>query len=157
MIRTNQFFSLIFLFLVTLTATQCNWLISSVIPPPDTSPVMDIETLIDDLTASAGTIELAGEVSQPFFPVSGQLIRVFDENIQVFQFPDSVAAEQAAALVSPDGFTIGTMHVDWVNSPHFYKRDRIIVLYVGDTYDLTQVLQSILGPQFAGGIAIPDI
>ena len=152
-----RFFLLILLCLSAFTATGCHQVIAVLPFPPDASSEMDSDTLIAILTSETGNVELAGEVSQPFFPMNGQLIQVFGEPVQVFEFPDADAAEQAAELVSADGFTIGTMQVDWVSNPHFYYRDRLIVLYLGDNYDLAQVLERILGPQFAGSIAFPDI
>ena len=72
------------------------------------------------------------------------------------QFPDDDAASEAAAQVSPDGFTIGTTRVNWIGIPHFYKPGRLIVLYVGDNYELVKSVENILGPQFAGGQLFPE-
>jgi len=38
----------------------------------------------------------------------------------------------------------------WVAPPHFYKAGRIIVLYVGENAAVTEALDTVLGPQFAG-------
>jgi hypothetical protein len=37
-----------------------------------------------------------------------------------------------------------------VATPHFYKAGRLIVLYVGDSTGVTNVLEAELGQQFAG-------
>jgi hypothetical protein len=39
----------------------------------------------------------------------------------------------------------------WVDTPHFYKAGRIIVLYLGSDQAVLDVLNQILGQQFAGG------
>jgi hypothetical protein len=72
------------------------------------------------------------------------------EDVQVFEYSDQSTTEAEAALISPDGSSIGTSLPFWVAPPHFYKAGRIIVLYVGESKAVTDVLESVLGPQFAG-------
>jgi hypothetical protein len=40
--------------------------------------------------------------------------------------------------------------VTWVAAPHFYKGGRLIVLYVGEDGGVIEVLDQVLGSQFAG-------
>jgi hypothetical protein len=58
--------------------------------------------------------------------------------------------EAEAAQVAEDGGSIGTSMVNWVESPHFYKLGRTLVLYVGEDPTVKSLLEGILGPQFAG-------
>ncbi len=113
-------------------------------------PVTDYVSLIDNLRQAGATVEPSGEVAQPFFTVTGNIITVNGGDVQVFEYADAAAAEAEAALVSPDGFSVGTSMISWVATPHFYKTDRLIVLYVGDSEAVTNVLESVLGQQFAG-------
>ncbi len=122
-------------------------------PPPEVShdgPVTDYVSLIDNLRAAGATVEPAGELSQPFFSVKGQVITVNNGDVQVFEYADAATAETEAALVSPDGSSIGTYMVSWVAPPHFYKEGKLIVLYVGDDTAVLNVLEAVLGSQFAG-------
>ena len=113
-------------------------------------PVTDYISLIDNLRQAGATVEPAGELTQPFFSVNGRVIVVNGGDVQVFEYADAVTAEAEAALVSPDGSSIGTSMVGWVASPHFYRVEKLIVLYVGDSETVTDVLESVLGKQFAG-------
>lgn len=113
-------------------------------------PVRDYVSLIDNLRASGAIVNPSGDISQPFFSVKGQKITVNGDDVQVFEYQDAVAADTEAALVSPDGSSIGTTMMNWVASPHFYKKDKLIVLYVGDTAAIINVLETVLDPQFAG-------
>ncbi len=113
-------------------------------------PVTDYISLIDNLRAAGATVEPAGEISQPFFSVEGNAITVNGENVQVFEYADTAAAEAEATLVSPDGSSVGTTMVGWIATPHFYKAGRLIVLYVGDNAPVVNVLEAVLGSQFAG-------
>lgn len=58
--------------------------------------------------------------------------------------------ENEASQVAPDGGSIGTSMVTWVDTPHFYKAGRIIVLYVGSDETVLGLLAKVMGAQFAG-------
>jgi len=75
---------------------------------------------------------------------------VNSDDVQVFEYRDNATAETDAQLVSPDGSSIGTSMPFWVGPPHFYKVEKLIVLYVGENEDTIGILDSVLGPQFAG-------
>jgi len=89
-------------------------------------------------------------VEQPFFSVKGKMIEVQGEGVQVFQYLSAAEADRQAALVSPSGSTIGTTKVHWIGPPHFYKKGKLLVLYVGDDDKLLKALEAALGRQFAG-------
>ena len=107
---------------------------------------------LEHLGAGA-TVELVGEVSQPFFSVQGLSVNVNGEAVQVFEYTDAAAADAEAGLVSPDGreITNPPMLIGWTSTPHFYNRASLIVLYLGDSPAVLKALESVLGPQFAGG------
>ena len=119
-------------------------------------PVTDYVSLIDNLRAAGATVEPAGEIIQDFFSVRGQAIKVNGEDVQVFEYTDTAAAEAEAALVSADGYSVGPTSegvvymASWVATPHFYKTGKLIVLYVGDNTAVINVLEDVLGSQFAG-------
>ena len=113
--------------------------------------VTDYVSLIDNLRAAGATVEPAGDVSQPFFSVKGQVITVNGGEVQVFEYSADASADAEAALVSPDGGSVGTSMISWIAPPHFYKKSRLIVLYVGDNTAVIEALEGVLGPQFAGG------
>ena len=52
--------------------------------------------------------------------------------------------------MSPDGSSIGISMPFWVDDPHFYYKEKIIMLYVGDDPAIEELLESVLGRQFAG-------
>jgi hypothetical protein len=121
--------------------------------PADSShggPVTDYVSLVDALRAQGATVEPSGDVSQPFFTVEGQVIRVDSQDVQVFEYADEAAADAEAELVAPDGSSVGTSMVSWVAPPHFYKVGRLVVLYVGDDATTIDLLEAVLGPQLAG-------
>ena len=113
-----------------------------------------IAQLINDLRTSGATVERAGKISQPFFSVEGQLLKIGGEYVQVFAFAKAAEAAAEAARVSPDGTSFKTDEtawmVTWIGPPHFFKKDRLIVLYVGGSVFVVDALERVLGSQFAG-------
>jgi hypothetical protein len=112
--------------------------------------VTDAASLVDALRAAGATAEPVGEVEQPFFPVSGQVIQVNGEDVQVFAFADPETARTQAEQLPEDGSSFPTLMITWIAPPHFFQQGQVIVLYVGDNIQTLDLLQSVLGPQVAG-------
>ena len=108
--------------------------------------------LMGKLRAQRAQVKSANErVRQPFFLVSGRIIKVNKENIQVFEYSNPATTESQAKRVSPDGKTIGNSKPSWMSTPHFFKSQKLIVIYIGDDKTILRILQDALGEQFAGG------
>lgn len=127
--------------------------------------VMDYGRLVDRLREAGATLEEAGETElpgagEPIFSVTSKTIKVNGENISVLEYSDEARAETEAKFISPDGFSLtrppdsksdgSVAMVDWIAPPHWYQSGRIIVLYVGRNQKIIDLLESALGPQFAG-------
>jgi hypothetical protein len=78
------------------------------------------------------------------------MIRVHGEDVQVFQYANAAAADAEAAPISRDGRAVGTRRIQWIGSPHFFKREKLLVLYVGENAKVLGSLEAVLGRQFAG-------
>ena len=113
--------------------------------------VVDQVSLIDALRAAGATVESGDSVEQPFFAVSGQILPVNQTEVQVFEYGTAEAMETDASLVASDGASVGTTMISWIAPPHFYKTGRIIVLYLGKDTAVLDLLNQVLGVQFAGG------
>jgi len=111
---------------------------------------LDYDGLAAALRARGARVESGAPIEQPFFSVPGRFLRVNGADVQVFQYGSTEGAGTDAARVSADGSTIGTAKPFWSAPPHFYRRDRILVLYVGDEGSVRTLLEAVLGPQFAG-------
>jgi hypothetical protein len=112
--------------------------------------VSNLESLMESLSAVRAEVSLGDSLSQPFFEVTGQIIHVNGEDLQVFEFADEAEALAAASQISPDGGSTATTMISWMASPHFYRSGTVIVIYVGDNAEMKTLLESILGSQFAG-------
>ena len=129
--------------------------IGTVSDSPDADNKDGLAAFNDALQLAGQTVEIAGPVDQPFFSVPGQIIVVNGEDVQVFEYPDSAAAEAEASRISPDASSVGTSMMSWVATPHFYALDRVIVLYVGDDQAVVNVLNEVLGQPIAEGQGVP--
>jgi hypothetical protein len=103
---------------------------------------MNLNRLADGLRSQGLTVERGDEASQPFFSVSGRMLKVGGEDVQVFEY---LNAEVAAA----EAKRVGMNKAMWVATPHFYRSGRIIVLYVGENPTLLKALEFVLGSQLA--------
>ncbi len=114
-------------------------------------PIATGEQLISSLKAAGADVETLDEVHQPFFPVTGKVIRLNGGEVQVFEYGNVDESREAASSVSPNGSSIGTTMVSWLATPHFYMAGNVIALYVGEDQAVIDLLEAVLGPQFAGG------
>lgn len=107
--------------------------------------------LIKKLRVGGAKVVVTRErLKQPFFSTPAGIMNINGESVQVFEFPQVLAAEKEAMRVSPDGMTIGTSKPSWMAPPHFFKSGRIIVLYVGNEPTILKLLHDVLEKQFAG-------
>lgn len=112
--------------------------------------VSDYASLVKALSTRGASVEPAGEITQDFFSPVGRIIKVNGQDVQVFEYPSPEDVADEAEEVAPDGGSIGTTMVTWVDTPHFYMRGNLIVLYVGSDAGTLSALDSALGEQFAG-------
>jgi len=120
------------------------------IVPVTASGVEDQASFLAALQEAGASVVQVEPVDQIFFAPQGSIIAVNGADVQVFEYESEQALEAEAAQVAPDGGSIGTSMVTWVDTPHFYRAGRIIVLYVGSDTSTLELLNGILGPQFAG-------
>jgi hypothetical protein len=141
---TSKFYlPLMVLLVTTLILTACGG-------QPASAQGYGTAEFMEELRAKGVEPETGDPVEQAFFSVTGSSINVNGESVQVFEYDSTETMESDAVLVDADGGSIGTSMVTWVATPHFYKKGRILVLYVGDNTEMLELLESVLGPQFAG-------
>lgn len=125
-------------------------------PQPDDDG--GIEAFVGALKA-AGVAAEAGTmlIEQPFFSVPGRIVTVWGQEVQVFEYADGAAAQAEAALIAPDASSVGTSMMTWIDTPHFYQSDNLIVLYVGNDIRVQEALADVLGDPVAEGQASPPV
>jgi hypothetical protein len=114
------------------------------------NPIGGHVEFVDALRAAGASVEPNEPITQAFFTPEGNILKVNGADVQVFEYESEEAMESEASQVAPDGGSIGTTMVTWMDAPHFHKAGRIIVLYVGSDESVLGLLEEVLGPQFAG-------
>jgi hypothetical protein len=119
--------------------------------------IVDTASLVDALESCGLDVQPTRGVEQPFLqPESGTGLRISGgkisqpADVQVFEYADEASATADAAQIGPDGNPT-TMMILWIEPPHFFRGEQIIVLYIGEDQAVIDVLTSVLDPPFAGG------
>lgn len=76
------------------------------------------------------------------------------ENISVYFYETDKEMEEDASYINASGLSYNnkdkSVKISWSSFPHFYKTDNIIVLYVGESNEIMNALEELIGQQFAG-------
>lgn len=105
--------------------------------------------VVDALKRSGLRVEAAGEIEQPFWTRKARVFAVEGGDLQLYEFASEEAAKRAASEVSADGGAIGTTSMSWIAPPNFYRRGRVIAIYLGTNSRVRDALAAAMGPPFA--------
>lgn len=107
--------------------------------------------LIADLEQQGANVTFIGEgASWRIFYLNGTHLNISGQSIQVFDYPEKKQADYFINQIDSGGYNIGKGQVYWKGLPHFFRKNNLLVLYVGNNTETLQVLNSVLGEQFAG-------
>jgi len=137
------------LLVFAFTMSGCGNALTTV-PSAQPPAVEDQASFLAALQAANATAEIGDFVIQDFFSPEGTIITINGQDVQVFEYENKEAMESEASQVVPDGGSVGTSMMMWMDAPHFYKTGRMIVLYVGSDESTVNLLQQVIGSQFAG-------
>lgn len=118
--------------------------------------VNESKNFVEALEKRGEKVELKENIPLPFFTPFGRVVLVEKGRLQMFEYETKELAQQEATYVSPNGRVIsskkGVTEVDWLGDPHFYLKDRLLVIYLGNETGMLTFLKKSLGEQFAGRI-----
>jgi hypothetical protein len=117
---------------------------------PFDGKVTDYSSLISAIKSRGLLVDEIEIIDDSFFLVPTKVISVSGIDLQIFEFNTEYDMETAMGIVSSDGTEIGLSIIQWMDAPHFYSQDQIIVQYVGQNPEILNLLDSLLGKQFAG-------
>lgn len=120
-------------------------------PPPSEIPLGPAtQTLAEEFRSAGANAAFGIRLTQPFFSVEGIVLTINGEDLQVFEYPDANLLQQDADMISSDANTINGESMAWIAPPHFYQRDNLMVLYIGDNQETIDLAIQVIGEQFAG-------
>lgn len=124
---------------------------------PSARSVTDFSSLAHAMRTVGVRVHSLGRVGLPgsLLGVPGHNLLIDGGHVWVFEYPTENALLEARASISPRGDWIptkdgGLASINW-DPPHFYGEGTMLVLYFGDRQRTLDVLEVLLGPQFAGG------
>jgi hypothetical protein len=86
--------------------------------------------------------------TQSFVPLSGTSYKNGEESVQVYTFPTQAQAEETKVAIGTNGYAIGTAIYDWVQPPHFYQKNNVLILYFGQNPDVIAAFTEVFGAPF---------
>jgi hypothetical protein len=127
--------------------------------PVASPPPQDYKSFVEYLRRAGLAVKEGEDIEQFFFSVKGRSLLVNNDTVMVFEYKKPTLADAEATRISPDGFKVEmtengrktVSNLSWLATPHFYKRERLVVLHIGDDPALQAAIEAALGPQFAGG------
>lgn len=95
-----------------------------------------------------------GELRVPCYSVNPKTLLVGGGTLQVYEYPDRPSANVAIGRITPVYFAAQVAEAgltEKASSIHFYREDRLLVIYRGTNARVVEVLDGALGPAFADG------
>lgn len=106
---------------------------------------------IERLEKAGTKIKAITKGSNTFLKGEATAININEEFINVYEYKNSNQMEADLKTISGDGSIVGNAIIEWLYTPHIYKSGDIIVLYVGENSEIKDIIQKLVGNQFAGG------
>lgn len=86
--------------------------------------------------------------------IDGKQVILYDTDVTIYSYEDNEEMEKEASTINKDASEISRadnpIQIKWSKTPHFYKKGKIIVQYIGDDEKIISDLKEIMGEQFAG-------
>ena len=86
---------------------------------PESAAVEYQAGLIAALDAAGAKVEKGEPISQPFFSVDGNIIKVNGADVQVFEYESVEDMELDSSQIASHGSSNATTMIIWVDTPHF--------------------------------------
>ncbi len=94
------------------------------------------------------------EADKDFLNATRVRVHMKTEVLDVYTFSNTRMMHEESGYIHKDGCGYDNgrdgIKISWVSYPHFFKKGDIIVQYVGEDQGTVELLEEILGNQFAG-------
>lgn len=96
------------------------------------------------------------EADSDIFPGIRMRIKIESEVLEVYLYKNPTVLEEVASGIGKDGSSYQNksktkvIEISWVSAPHFFKKNTMMVQYIGEDQNIIKLLTTYLGPQFAG-------
>ncbi len=131
-------------------------------PPPTSSVESGYDAARLALEANGSVVVNTGEEPSGTFNTPLTKLLVNGESVELYEFASSSDASTAAARVSDDGTLVSdadggpAVAIDFLNPPHYYQQDEVIIVYTGGDAEVIELLRETFGEEFAGDTSPVD-
>ncbi len=128
---------------------------SSVPTPPPSSVQSGYDDVKQALETNGAVVVQTGEEPDGLFSSAVIKVLINGEQLQVYEFASTSAADTATTTVSADGTTFTSndsppIAIDFLHRPHLFQQGNVIVVYTGNDAGVINLLRDTLGEEFAG-------
>ena len=111
---------------------------------------MNLESFEKELEVNGYIVSSGSKGAEDFLSVIPTVLKIKDEEIGIFEYKSNEEMEIDAKQIDKTGFHVMGALYEFTKSPHFYKKDNIIVFYMGSNNEIKNAIEKIMGKQFAG-------
>jgi hypothetical protein len=150
--------SLTFLFVIFVTVFGTNKLLFSGSKIQNHTPsdkhkayVRFADKLYRSMNTKGKTFIITKGGNNNIFRMESHDLHINNHIISIYEFKSREEVNEHVKKVSIDGKNIDDFGiVEWAGQPHFFRKDNLIILYVGNDGEILSALQKVAGDQFAG-------
>ena len=138
--------ALIFISVTLLLLTACS--------QKPTNNESDYTAFLNMLTVNKLQYEEAEVDDDSFLSVPRKPVLIGDEIISIYEYASNDDMEEDSKYIDKGGCNISVpskaVKISWISSPHFYKKDTLIIQYTGEDEQILEFLYENYGAEFAG-------
>jgi hypothetical protein len=102
------------------------------------------EKLLIDLNNESLRALAVGDIHRSFFSVTGKIVALEGDNVQVFEYASSREASSEASHYLESA----KKEAVWKNGSHLYAIDNLLILYMGSRKAIIDGLDKVAGPAY---------
>ena len=120
-------------------------------------PAPDYQKILSRLQDWDLKLAEIGEIRTPCYSVNPRVLLVGGGALEAYEYRDKSSAVVAIGRISPGYYATqvaATGLTEEASSPHFYRGDRLLVIYRGTDARVVEALNGALGTEFADGASV---
>ncbi len=137
---------LIFISVTLLLLTSCSQEI--------TNNESDYTAFLNLLNADEFQYTEAEVDNDSFLSVPRKPVFIGDEIISIYEYASNEVMEEDSKCIDKGGCSISvpgkSAKISWVSYPHFFKKNTLIIQYIGEDEQILEFLNTNYGAEFAG-------
>lgn len=137
---------LVFISVTLLLLTSCS--------QKPTNRESDYTAFLNLLSENKLQYEEAEVDEDSFLSVPRKPVLIGDEIISIYEYASNDDMEEDSKYIDKGGCSISVpgkfAEISWVSCPHFFKKDTLIIQYIGEDEQILGLLNENYGAEFAG-------